>query len=186
MWYDFWDATKWQGNQVISYAAPVGVLPLFVKAGSIIPMSPPALSTAFISRDSLIIQVYTGADASFILYEDDGVTEKYRTNGEKRTTDIVFTQSSMSLRIAAGVGSYEGAHARRTYRVDFHGLSRLLCMEINGRPLKLLPSVREAIAAEEGVVWDREKMCLSVFIKSTPIARNVLVKSIGDCPSEKP
>ena len=182
VWYDFWDDTKWQGNQVINYDAPVGVLPLFVKAGSIIPMAPPALSTAFMSRDSLVIHIYTGADASFTLYEDDGITERYRTNGEKRTTDVIFTQSSMSLRIAAGVGSYEGAPARRTYRVDFHGLSRPLCMEINGKPLTFVKSVGGTTAAQEGIVWDEGKKCLSALIKSLPIAHDVVLKAIPDCP----
>ena len=184
-WYNFWTDELLPGKQFVHVSAPLERMPLFVKSGSIIPMVPPALSTAFIPNDSLFIHVYTGKDASFTLYEDDGTTGAY-TRGEKRTMDIVFTQSVMSLNIAAGVGTYDHASTRRAYRVDFHGLVRPLCMEINGRPLKLLTSVREAIPAEEGVVWDREKMCLSVFVKSTPIASNVLVKSIGDCSSEKP
>ena len=164
-WYDFWNDSLLNGNQQIKYASPAGVLPLFVKAGSIIPMAPFALSTAFIPKDKLCINVYVGGDGEFTLTEDDGITESYRTKGELRTTKFVFVQSIMALSIGAGSGTYEHAPTYRTYRVEFHGLSRPICFNVNGKQLKFVKSEEEAIASEEGLVWNKEKRCLSVFMK---------------------
>ncbi|MGA7160789.1 MAG: TIM-barrel domain-containing protein [Bacteroidota bacterium] len=183
-WYDFWDDSLWTGNRQITYASPVGVLPLFVRTGSIIPMAPFALSTAFIQKDQLCVHVYVGRDGDFTLTEDDGITEMYRTRGELRTTKFVFIQSIMSLSIGAGSGMYEHAPAYRAYRVVFHGLSHPICFNVNGRQLNFVKSEQEAVASGEGLLWDKEKRCLSVFIKKTPIDRTLLVQGVKDCPGD--
>ncbi len=183
-WYDFWNDSLWTGDRQIKYQSPGGGLPLFVKAGSIIPMAPFALSTAFIQKDQLCIHVYVGKDGEFTLAEDDGITESYRTKGALQTTKFVFVQSIMALSIGAGSGTYEHAPTYRTYRVEFHGLSRPICFNVNGRQLKFVKSEQDAIALEEGLVWNKEKRCLSVFIKKIPIDRALLIEGVKDCPEE--
>jgi alpha-glucosidase len=103
-WFDYWNDSVYNGDQVISYPSPVGRLPLFVKAGAIIPMEPYALSTAFIPNDSLTIHVYKGADGSFELIEYDGQTEAY-TKGESRFTRMHFDDQKFSFRCEAANGS---------------------------------------------------------------------------------
>jgi alpha-glucosidase (family GH31 glycosyl hydrolase) len=83
-WYYFWDDKKYAGDKTESISAATGVIPVFVKEGAIIPMAPFAKSTFFIPKDTLFVHVYTGANGSFQLYEDDGVTEKFRTKNEFR------------------------------------------------------------------------------------------------------
>jgi alpha-D-xyloside xylohydrolase len=77
------------------------MLPVFVKAGSIIPMGNYAVSTAFLSAESLTIHLYPGSDASFQLIEDDGISEFHRTKNEKRITNISYKQSTATLTINA-------------------------------------------------------------------------------------
>ncbi|RST31524.1 glycoside hydrolase family 31 protein [Sphingomonas ginkgonis] len=79
-WYDYWTNQRYAGGQTISAAAPIERIPLFVRAGSIIPVGAPVPSTATAQRlDS--IRVYPGRDASFTLYDDDGTTNAYRQSG---------------------------------------------------------------------------------------------------------
>ena len=184
-WYDFWNDSLWTGNQQIKYATPVGALPLFVKAGSIVPMAPFALSTAFIQKDQLSVHVYVGKDGEFTLIDDDGITESYRTKGELQTTKFVFVQSIMTLSIGAAAGTYEYAPTHRRYHVEFHGLSRPMCININGRQLKFFKSDEEALSSDEGLVWNKEKGCLSVYTKRVPIDRSLLIQGVKDCPADE-
>jgi alpha-D-xyloside xylohydrolase len=83
-WYDYWTDQKYDGGQTIAVAAPIDRIPLFVRAGSIVPMGVQVPSTA--TRQMLeSVRVYPGRDASFTLYDDDGVTNAYRQGGQSAT-----------------------------------------------------------------------------------------------------
>jgi alpha-D-xyloside xylohydrolase len=184
-WYDFWTDSTWLGNQQYNCTAHQDLLPLFVKAGSIIPMAQPALSTAFIRKDQLTVHVYVGKDGAFTLYEDDGISDSYRIRGEMRTTRFTFIQSIMALDIRAATGSYEGAPASRVYRIEFHGLSNPVCMNINNRPIKFVGTDDQARALGEGIVWDKERKLLSVFTQRMPVDADLLIRAHEDCDDEK-
>lgn len=169
-WYDYWNDEQINGNKIIDYPAPVGKLPLFVKSGSIIPMANYALSTAAINGDSLSIHVYPGKDAAFILYEDDGISENYQNNNEKRTTSITFKQLSFSLHIAAAAGNYKNAPEQRAYQIVFHGLSKPVCFEANGVKIK-----------KEKMVWDADKKILTVSVSRTAVTNAIVIKRINSC-----
>jgi len=96
-WYDFWTNELYSGGQVIEAEAPLDRLPLYVKAGSIIPMGNDILSTAQ-KQDILDILVYPGADAEFVLYDDDGVTYNYE-EGEFREIKIRWNDADKALTI---------------------------------------------------------------------------------------
>ena len=75
-WYNFWTNEKVHGGQSIMVSAPIETIPLFVKAGSILPMGAPVESTNEVQAIAKI-RIYPGADASFDLYSDDGKTYAY-------------------------------------------------------------------------------------------------------------
>ena len=84
-WYDWWTDKRYAGGQWIEAAAPIDHIPLFVRAGSIVPMGVQVPSTA--TAQSLeSIRVYPGRDASFTLYDDDGTTNAYRKTGGRSAT----------------------------------------------------------------------------------------------------
>ncbi|HQV31975.1 MAG TPA: glycoside hydrolase family 31 protein, partial [Calditrichia bacterium] len=87
-WYDYWTREKVPGNQVLRGPAAVGKIPLWVKAGAIVPTHPYAQSTAELDPSQLILNLYTGGEGTFTLYEDDGVSERFRTRAELRSTTI--------------------------------------------------------------------------------------------------
>ncbi|TPG42518.1 glycoside hydrolase family 31 protein [Sphingomonas koreensis] len=84
-WYDYWTDTRYTGGQTITAAAPIDRIPLFVRAGSIVPIGAPVPSTATAQQlDS--IRVYPGRDVDFTLYDDDGITNAYRKTGGRAAT----------------------------------------------------------------------------------------------------
>src|SRR5208283_1229794 len=136
-------------------------------------------------KDQLSVHVYVGKDGEFTLTDDDGITELYRTKGDLQTTKFVFVQSIMTLSIGAATGTFEHAPTHRRYCIVFHGLSRPMCVNVNGRQLKFVKSEEEALSSDEGLVWNKEKKCLSVFTKRMPVDRSLLIQGVKDCPGDE-
>jgi len=84
-WYDWWTNRKISGGQWIEAAAPIDRIPLFIRAGSIVPLGAPIQNTA--TKQPLSeIRVFPGRNATFTLYDDDGVTNGYKKGGGKSAT----------------------------------------------------------------------------------------------------
>ncbi|WP_294390054.1 TIM-barrel domain-containing protein [uncultured Sphingomonas sp.] len=122
-WYDFNSGAFARGGQTIRAAAPYGRMPLFVRAGSIIPTGPAVMSTAENKGGPLVLHVFTGTDGSFSLYEDDGVSTGY-AQGKYARVPMRWDQSSRTLTIGAREGGYDGMPAARTIAVRFYGPGR--------------------------------------------------------------
>jgi alpha-glucosidase (family GH31 glycosyl hydrolase) len=75
-WYNFWTNERVKGGRTITVDAPIDTIPLFVRAGSIIPMGAPVENTHQLQAISQV-SVYPGADGSFTLFSDDGTTYAY-------------------------------------------------------------------------------------------------------------
>jgi alpha-glucosidase (family GH31 glycosyl hydrolase) len=84
-WYNYWTNERVQGGQTITAAAPIDTIPLFVRAGSIVPLGAPILSTQQPQAISSV-RVYPGADADFTLFSDDGATYSYEKGSGSITT----------------------------------------------------------------------------------------------------
>lgn len=85
-WYNFWTNERLSGGQTITVAAPIDVIPLFVAAGSIIPMGKDIQNTST-PQGLEELRVYPGRDADFALYDDDGISYDYES-GKGRTTRL--------------------------------------------------------------------------------------------------
>jgi alpha-D-xyloside xylohydrolase len=83
-WYNFWDGSTQQGGQTVQAAAPIQSLPLYVKAGSIIPLGPFEEYATEKAADTIELRIYPGADGRFTLYEDAGDNYNYE-KGEYST-----------------------------------------------------------------------------------------------------
>jgi alpha-D-xyloside xylohydrolase len=101
-WFNYWSNERFKGGQTITVQAPIDTLPLFVRAGSIIPLGAPVESTHQ-AQAIASIHVYPGADADFTLYNDDGKTYAYE-KGEAKITKLHWND-------AAGQLTHEGAQA---------------------------------------------------------------------------
>jgi alpha-D-xyloside xylohydrolase len=168
-WYNFWTDAKHVGTDSsdLSYTTSTGEIPLFVKAGAILPKYKYAQSTFFMDKSQLEMDVYSGKDGAFSVYEDDGVTENFRVNGASRTTQLNFTNAANKVVVSHPAGTYAGAPTARRYIVRIHGLAAPVGMRVNGGgTLPAFTSEALAIANGSGEVWDASKKILSVVTSS--------------------
>lgn len=119
-WYDFWTGTKHEGGQTLTAAAPLSHSPLYVKAGSILPLGPDVQYANENKFDNLTLCVYPGANATFTLYEDEGDSYNYE-KGQYSTILLTWNDRSKTLTIGKRTGSFEGMKATRTFHVKVVG-----------------------------------------------------------------
>ncbi len=117
-WYNFWTGKRFNGGQTIKTDAPLDKIPLFVKAGSIIPMGKIIQYAGEKSADTLEIRVYKGADAKFDLYEDEGDNYNYEM-GRYSTISFKWNEKEQSLTIGDKQGNYPGSLAKRVFNIVF-------------------------------------------------------------------
>ncbi len=116
-WTDFWTGESTPGGQSIEAAAPIGTLPLYVRAGSIIPYGP-EVQSAMEKADPIELRVYRGADGAFTLYEDEGDNYNYE-KGVYATIPFTWDEKGKTLTIGARQGQFPGIMTSRTFRVVF-------------------------------------------------------------------
>lgn len=115
-WYDFYSGERFEGGREIEAPAPLARLPLFVKAGAILPIGPAVQHTAEKLDAPITLYVYRGASGSFTLYEDDGRSYGYEKGAFARTP-LRYDDASGTLTVGARVGSFPGMLATRTLNV---------------------------------------------------------------------
>ena len=116
-WYDLYSGKWYAGGQKITAAAPYERMPLFVKAGSIVPFGPDLQYTAEKQPDTITLNIYTGADATFNLYEDEGINYNY----EKGTYSIIpikYNEGTATVTIGDRKGSFNGMLQKRVFRIN--------------------------------------------------------------------
>src|SRR5579862_5398268 len=106
-WYNFWTGETVEGGRAIDAAAPLAEMPLFVRAGSIIPLGPEIQYAEQPSKDPIELRIYTGADGDFTLYQDDGNTYDYE-KGELASVPIHWDDTRHRLTIGVRSGRYQG------------------------------------------------------------------------------
>jgi alpha-D-xyloside xylohydrolase len=115
-WYDFWTGKLIPGGQTIDAAAPIETIPLYVKAGSIVPMGPYLQYATEKAADPVEIRVYTGADAKFVLYEDENDTYNYES-GKYSTIDMNWNEAEKTFTVNSRNGEFPGMIEKRTFNI---------------------------------------------------------------------
>lgn len=134
-WVDFWSGERFTGGQTVNREAPIDLIPLYVKAGSVLPVGPDVQYATEKPWDDLEIRVYPGADGGFTLYED----EKDNYNYEKGLyTEIPFRwdDSAGTLTIGTREGRYPGMLETRAFRVVRVGKGAGIGMESPAKDAK--------------------------------------------------
>jgi alpha-D-xyloside xylohydrolase len=119
-WYDFWNGQQYGGPAELDAPAPLSRIPLYVRAGSIIPMGPYIQWSTEKPADPIELRVYPGADGDFTLYEDDNDTYDYE-KGAYSTIQFHWDDARRTLTIGARQGSFPGMLQSRTFNVVFVG-----------------------------------------------------------------
>lgn len=118
-WYDFRTGRKY-GNGWSEVPVTIEDIPVFAKAGSILPLGPVKQHAAEKSDEPLTINVYPGADACFNLFEDDGLS----VDGSSSTIPFTWDDSSRTLTIGKRQGSFEGMEETRTFNIAVAGTEK--------------------------------------------------------------
>ncbi|MEO6520298.1 MAG: TIM-barrel domain-containing protein [Mucilaginibacter sp.] len=115
-WYDFWTGEPIPGGKTIDRATPLDMIPLYVKAGSIVPWGPKVQYTTEKKWDDLQIRIYPGADAHFTLYEDENDNYNYESG---KYTEVMFhwNNESRTLTISKKKGGFTGSLANRKFNI---------------------------------------------------------------------
>jgi alpha-D-xyloside xylohydrolase len=115
-WIDFWTGVRHAGGRSVERDYALDEFPLFVRAGSIVPLGPVVEYTGQRPDAPWEIRIYAGADASFTLYDDDGETYRYE-RGEHATTALRWDDARRTLQVSARQGRYPGMVTRRELQV---------------------------------------------------------------------
>ena len=145
-WYDFWTEKTYAGGETIDSPAPIETLPLYVRAGSIVPMGPFLQYATEKAADPLELRIYPGANGRFVLYEDANDNYNYE-KGEYATIEFEWNNDARTLTISDRKGSFPGMPAERTINVVLvgpnHGTGAGICpqpdktVKYDGRKLEI-------------------------------------------------
>jgi hypothetical protein len=170
-WVDYFTGQKYSGDRMIHEKYPLDRLPLFVKAGSIIPLQTDMAYSDQRPLDTLIVEVYGPDKASFTLYEDDGVSLDYES-GKCAWTPMSFLKGAgtrYEMTIGPTKGEYSSQPAARAYEIRFHGVGKPGSVTVDNRKLELDQKTGE------GWMWDKEKGIATVTVGAKQIREAVKI-----------
>lgn len=117
-WYDFWSGKRWKAKRSIAVSAPLDTLPLFVRAGTILPLGPVVGYADAQKGQPIELRVYRGADGDFTLYDDSGDGWGYEKGG-RAAIIIHWNDATGTLSFDTRKGGYAGMPATQTFSVVF-------------------------------------------------------------------
>ena len=116
VWYDFWTGQSYKGGQTVTLQTTFDRVPMFVRAGSILPLGPEMQYIGEQAWDNLELRVYPGADGSFTLYEDEGDNYNYE-RGRYTTITFTWNDKARTLTIGQRQGEYPGMLTSRQFTI---------------------------------------------------------------------
>ena len=133
-WYDFWTGEPIQGGREISRDVSLDIMPLYVRAGSILPLGPIKQYTTERVDQPLSVSIYPGTDGSFLLYEDDGTSFNYR-KGEWMGIQMAWNDSQRCLALGLAAGSRMLPPVRRNIEIKLR--QSIKTVMFDGNPIKV-------------------------------------------------
>jgi hypothetical protein len=177
-WVEIFCGRRIVGPKVAVWRSPLGQMPLFARAGAIIPQS-----SGEEADGALTIDVYAGAEGAFDLYEDDGESLDYQW-GQYRLTPIRYSMRSGEHRIELGPaqGAYHGAPAERSYVFRLLGLPRPQGVELDGMPLRYVRTKKAQATGGSSWYYDQAKHCVQIKTEHRAVAQplSITVRSHAD------
>jgi len=181
-WIDYWTGKVYRGGTGSAVNAPLDRVPIFVKAGSIIPMGPEIHYVDEKPADPLTLDIYPSAKSSYTLYEDDGMSNGYQ-NGQFARTPMACSALGPDLvvDVSAAQGDYQGKLARRTYLLKINRPAGTPASVSRNGATVTRENSREAFeSAAEG--WFNDQAGATVWVKfSTPtaVSAKVILHGVG-------
>ena len=115
-WYDFWTGEKSSGGNKVTKKTPLDIIPLYVKAGSILPFGPSVQYAEEKKWDNLEIRIYPGTNGKFVLYEDENDNYNYE-KGVYSTISFDWDDKKKTLTVGDRKGSFPGMLDSRKFNI---------------------------------------------------------------------
>lgn len=135
-WTDFWTGESLSGGQTVTKDVDLQTIPLYVRAGTVLPLARKRQYAKISDWDTLQVRIYPGADGSFTLYEDEGDSYRYE-QGKRSTIELTWNDAARQLTIGQRNGSYDGMVQHRVFDVVIVGegtaTGDTLSAEVNAR-----------------------------------------------------
>ncbi|KAJ3240813.1 hypothetical protein HDU81_002666 [Chytriomyces hyalinus] len=199
-WIDYWNKTEYVGQTtILSYYAPLSVLPLFVKAGSIIPMYSGSINNYknVLTTDPLLLDVYpvVGTKNSFNLYDDDKTSRRYRV-GEFSYQLFSYdyqTPNKLSFTIGAANNTFAGQPSTRPYTIQINtaivpnGVSSGYAFTYKNGVLSIaVPSISITSTVTVTVTFSTQTTATTVSIPSPSVSKQYGFSWITTTPKPTP
>jgi alpha-D-xyloside xylohydrolase len=137
-WYDFWTGSAIEGGRALDAPTTIDRMPLYVRAGAILPLGPDTEYTAEKSADPIELRVYRGANGAFTLYEDENDTYNYE-KGAYATIPFSWDDTAHTLTIGDRSGAFPGMLEKRTFRIVFVNENHGTAGALTESPDKIVP-----------------------------------------------
>ena len=177
-WEDYFTGATFTGPATATINVPTSRMPVFVKAGGIIPLQPASGSAQSAGSAPITLQVHAGASGSFSLYDDAGTGLGYQS-GQSTQTPVSYTENASAatstVTIGPASGSYPGEPASRAYTIDLVDESQPASIQING--ITVPPSAW---------TYDSSAHTLRVPVGAVATGSSVTVTQVGGSPVQLP
>jgi alpha-D-xyloside xylohydrolase len=137
-WYDFWTGAPMDGGRAIDATTSLDQIPLYIRAGSILPLGPEMLWSIEKPEDPIELRVYPGADGDFTLYEDENDNYNYE-KGVYAIIPIHWDDANHVLTIGDRTGQFQGMLQSRTFQIVFPKENHGVGIEATDQPDKVVP-----------------------------------------------
>ncbi len=183
-WYNYYTGERYEGGEngrTLRVPAGLTEIPVFVKAGAIIPMGPDVNYADEYPLDPLTLDIYPRGTSTYTLYEDDGTSRKYQTENAYSTTTYTCTQVGGTVTLAIGE-RFNGNAAvftpvDRSYNLIIHHVGKVSSVTLDGKTLTAYSTLANYDAASEGYYLDGTT--LYVKFADTAKAMTLTVQSAG-------
>ena len=183
-WINYWTGEAYSGGSVPNVSAPIDKVPLFVKAGSIIPMGPEMEYVDQRPADPLTLDIYPSGKSSYTLYEDDGKSNDYETGGFAKTLlSCDDAGGNVIVDIGAAEGKYVGKIEKRMYilKVNAKAAPELRILK-NGALMTDLPTRTAFDSTPEGSFNDAKAAIVWVKFTASANAPTIVVLTGAKAP----
>ena len=144
-WYDFYTGKIYKGGQTVAAAAPIAIMPLFIRAGSVLPMGPEVEYATENAGNNIELRIYNGADGKFDYYEDENDNYNYEHGKYARFT-IYWNDKLHTLNISDNKGSFPGIIKTHTFNVVLVSEGQGIGGSITSRPNRTVVYTGKATA----------------------------------------
>jgi alpha-glucosidase (family GH31 glycosyl hydrolase) len=178
-WFDWFTGKTYQGGEVLAYECPLDRMPIFVRAGAILPLAPPMEYSDQRAVNPLTLEVFAGKAGLFRFYEDDGESLDYRKDGYA-WTPITYEPSQQlgqhTITIGPTEGRYHGQSEGRKYKLRIHGLLKPSAVLVGSQII----SEKQAFDSSEGWNWNELDRVTTIDLpNSVPIQNQLLLTLRG-------